>query len=101
MTATGASDQMSSAKNKSHAKGVKLLYPFSLIESEEQGGYGPTRTVRLEQIGFADYLPCPAGGNVKLNEVTHEAGQLLCRVDTEGGTRLLIVSDATDKVTGS
>lgn len=94
-------DRTTSAKKNSHAEGLKVLYPFSLIENEEQGGYGPTKSIRLEQIGFADYLPCPGGGGVKVNEGTDDVAELLCRVDTEGGTRLLIISDATDKVAGS
>ena len=89
---------------RSQATGIKVLYPFSLIENEEEGGYGPTKTVRLEQIGFADYLPCPEGGGGGIGDKSSGAPfdqeALLCRVDTEGGTRLLVISDATDKVAG-
>ena len=87
-----------SKASKTHATGIKVLYPFSLIESEEQGGYGPTKTIQLEQIGFADYLPCPEGGGARDKAAATVLDQeaLLCRVDTEGGTRLLVISDATD-----
>jgi len=95
----------SSSVARSQATGIKVLYPFSLIENEEEGGYGPTKTVRLEQIGFADYLPCPGGGGGggvgdKSTSPPVDQEALLCRVDTEGGTRLLVISDATDKVAG-
>jgi len=85
--------------SKAHATGIKVLYPFSLIESEEQGGYGPTKTIRLEQIGFTDYLPCPEGGDAgdTAAAVPFDQEALLCRVDTEGGTRLLVISDPADK----
>lgn len=88
---------------RSRASGLKVMYPFSLIENEEEGGYGPTKTVRLEQIGFADYLPCPEGGvssGDKSSGAPFDQEALLCRVDTEGGTRLLVISDATDKIAG-
>lgn len=74
------------------SKKRRPLFTFQFIEDEEQGTFGPTKTVRLEEIGYMDSLPCPIRGGQGKERSLH------CRVDTEGSTRVLIISD---EVTGS
>lgn len=60
---------------------------FHFVDNEEQGRFGPIRTIKLEEIGFQDELPCP------MQNDTDSDTNLCCRVDTEGGTRVLVISD--------
>eukprot|EP00804_Cyclotella_cryptica_P020229 CCRYP_010930-RC/>CCRYP_010930-RC protein AED:0.04 eAED:0.04 QI:95/1/1/1/0.91/0.91/24/65/5640 len=60
---------------------------FHFIKDEEQGFYGVTKTIKLEEIGYVDRLPCPERTNGE------QAGHLYCLVDAEGTTRVLIISD--------
>ena len=60
-------------------------------ENEENGIFGPNRSIKLEEIGFADVLPCPVlNGSPSQN--------LFCRIDTKGETRVLIISDSQNSV---
>ena len=69
------------------------FYSVHFVENEEQGHFGATKTVKLEDIGFIDRLPCPIKGEGgKMTTDGSESG-LHCYVDTEGATRVLIVSD--------
>jgi hypothetical protein len=63
-----------------------LAYQF--VNTEERGGYGPSITVRLEEIGYRTFLP------ILSKDGTNSRQKFLnCEVDTDGGTRLLVVSD--------
>lgn len=53
---------------------------FHFIKDEEQGFYGVTKTIKLEEIGYVDRLPCPERTNGE------QAGHLYCLVDAEGTT---------------
>ena len=75
-------------------KRSRPLFSFQFIENEEQGHFGPTRSVRLEEIGSVDRLPCPRQGD-------QNERFLNCRVDTEGATRVLIISDEVTEAFGS
>jgi len=77
---------------------------FNIIESEDQeGGFGAARTVKLDEIGFHELLPCPGKPEAKAKRIEDtgniscEAGAYLhCRVDTKGKTRMLIISEHED-----
>ncbi|KAL7555284.1 hypothetical protein ACHAWF_018921 [Thalassiosira exigua] len=64
------------------SKTRRPLFQFQFIENEEQGHFGPTKSVKLVDIGSEVKLPCPACENY-----------LSCQVDTEGATRVLKISD--------
>lgn len=77
-------------ENKSsRALRLRQTLAYQYIDNEEGGGFGPSVSVKLEEIGFCCFLPVPAkeSGSMKKN--------LKCEVDSDGGTRLLIVSDDT------
>ena len=79
---------------KGSGKGRRPLFSFHFIENEEQGHFGATRTVKLEEIGFLDKLPCPARGDRGHGTSNDkQESSLCCQVDTEGATRVLIISD--------
>lgn len=69
------------------------LFSFHFIENEEQGHFGATKTVKMEEIGYMDRLPYPAKGDGGKNSNDGLESGLHCHVDTEGATRVLIVSD--------
>ena len=60
---------------------------FKKIESEDHGGFGPSKIVKLDEVGLEGVLPCFDNGNQRDNAM------LLCNVDTDGATRVLIISD--------
>jgi len=62
---------------------------FKNIEGEEQFTFGANRTIKLEEIGCVEYLPCPKDRFDKHGEVEDLVG----RVDTDGERRVLLVSD--------
>jgi C2 domain/SHR-binding domain of vacuolar-sorting associated protein 13/PDZ domain len=70
---------------------IRQALAYQYVDNEERGGYGPATSVRLEEIGFRTFLPVP------LTESGRNHNQrrnfLNCEVDTDGGTRLLIISD--------
>ncbi len=73
--------------------GRKLEYPihfFQYIKKEEEGHFGAIKTIKLEEIGYDDKLPCPPRDGPSNNK---KENSLTCKVDTEGSTRVLIVSD--------
>lgn len=85
-------------------KNRKPLFSFHFIENEEQGHFGATKTIKLEEIGYMDNLPCPArGDHIHGPPSNTKESSLLCQVDTEGATRVLIVSDEviSNEVTGA
>lgn len=64
---------------------AKLRTPFLslyFVKNEEQGFYGVTKTVKLEEIGHMESLPVPTNRNERQNEI-------FCIVDTEGTTSKL------------
>ena len=79
----GNADGTGKGANKSR----RPLFSFQFIENEQQGHFGVAKTVKLEEIGFMDKLSCPARGN------KGQESSLLCQVETEGSTRVLIVSE--------
>ncbi|CAJ1965882.1 unnamed protein product [Cylindrotheca closterium] len=62
------------------------------VDNEERGGYGPSISVRLEEIGYRSLLPIHAKDGSRSRRF------LNCEVDTDGGTRLLVVSDDSGMV---
>ena len=89
-------------QNRNNASGREKtwipLFSYHFIQNEEMGHFGSIKTVKLEEIGYTDRLPCPSicdMRQVSLNERVENP--LHCHVDTEGATRVLIISDeATD-----
>lgn len=72
----------------------KLEFPihsFQFLTKEEDGHFGAAKTIKLEEIGYDDKLPCPPRGHGPSNN--KKENSLCCQVDTEGSTRVLIVSD--------
>ena len=68
---------------------LKQILAYQYVANEERGGLGPPTTVRLEEIGFQIALPVPSF----IEGVDQSTQFLNCEVDTDGGTRLLVVSD--------
>ena len=75
-------------RNSQTEKKGKNFLPFNLIDSEDQAGFGSTKVVKLNEVGFEGILPFPENGT------TREAQSLYCNIDTDGATRILVVSDA-------
>ena len=68
---------------------LKQVLAYQYVDNEERGGFGLPTTVRLEEIGFQTTLPVPSF----IEGLDQKTKYLNCEVDTDGGTRLLIVSD--------
>lgn len=68
---------------------LKQVLAYQYVHDETRGGFGLPTTVRLEEIGFRTALPVPSF----LEGVDQNTKFLTCEVDTDGGTRLLVVSD--------
>ncbi|KAG7355258.1 vacuolar-sorting-associated protein 13 C-terminal domain containing protein [Nitzschia inconspicua] len=84
----GASHRRQEEKKAARSARLRQALAYQYVDNEERSGFGPTVTVRLEEIGFQSLLPLPA------NEVGRTGRDFLnCEVDTDGGTRLLIVSE--------
>jgi C2 domain/SHR-binding domain of vacuolar-sorting associated protein 13 len=83
------------ADNKvGRAARFKQVLSAQLVKSEERAGFGAIRTVQLEEIGFQDVLPFPATREaMRSNSVQGPCQFLRCQVDTDGATRVLIISD--------
>jgi hypothetical protein len=77
-------------EEKKAARTARLsqMLAYQYVDNEERSGFGQSITVRLEEIGFQSLIPLPATeiGKTKTNFLS-------CEVDTDGGTRLLIISD--------
>ena len=64
------------------------------VKDEEEAVFSPSIIVRLEEIGFTGFLPCPkVGENQNVDASNLRYIELL--VDVVGATRVLIVQDAT------
>lgn len=70
------SNNVNSNKSKPNKR---PFFCFQFIEDEEQGYFGATKTVKLEEIGYVDRLPCPERNK-------EQSENLCCVVDTEGTT---------------
>lgn len=69
---------------------LKQLLSSQYVETEDQSGFGTSTTVKLEEIGFKCELPCPP----LRKGVYNSSEQVLnCYIDSDGGTRVLIVSN--------
>jgi hypothetical protein len=66
--------------NRPQANKSPFFLSFHFIKDEEQGFYGVTKTIKLEEIGYVDRLPCPERTNGEQTE------HLYCLVDAEGTT---------------
>jgi hypothetical protein len=73
---------------------LKQALAYQFVDGEERGEYGSSVTVRLEEIGFKNFLPLPAKDSPRNSQDRRKF--LNCEVDTDGGTRLLIISDETE-----
>ena len=75
-------------KNTVRSARLRQALAYQYVDNEERWGFGPAVTVRLEEIGFQSFIPVPAKefGKGKKNFLN-------CEVDTDGGTRILIVCD--------
>lgn len=79
-------------KNGGRGARVRQAFAQQFVDTEERGGYGPSISVRLEEIGYRSLLP------VQGKEAGRSRKFLNCEVDTDGGTRLLVVSDDSSAV---
>lgn len=79
--------QIDQDKHTGRASRLRQAFAHQYVNTEEQGGYGPSISVRLEEIGFRSLLPTQS------KEVGKARQFLNCEVDTDGGTRLLVLSD--------
>ena len=85
---------VSSADQEKHlarAARVKQALAYQFVDTEETRQYGPSITVRLEEIGYRTLLPVPLKESGR--NAMGRRNFLNCEVDTDGGTRLLVVSD--------
>ena len=95
----GELDRHNSITSLQAKKGRRPLFSFQFTENEEQGHFGAAKTVKLEEIGYMGKLPCPERGDRGHGPSSNrKESSLLCQVDTEGATRVLIISD---EVTGT
>jgi hypothetical protein len=79
-------------KHAGRAARLRQAFAQQFVDTEERGGYGPSISVRLEEIGYSSLLP------VQSKEAGRSRKFLNCEVDTDGGTRLLVVSDDSSSV---
>lgn len=83
------SEAVQGESDKIASNGARLAQALAhqFVDNEERGGYGPSISVRLEEIGYRSLLPIHA------KDASRSRRFLNCEVDTDGGTRLLVVSD--------
>jgi hypothetical protein len=65
------------------------------VKDEEEAVFSPSISVRLEEIGFKEYLTCPlpGKGGTEVSKVRY----LDLSVDVVGATRVLVVQDASSE----
>jgi hypothetical protein len=78
------------------SKRLKQLLSAQYVENEEEGGLGASVSVKLEVIGFTDILPCPKASDSDASKPQGD-DHLNCYVDTDGITRVLIITDKKGK----
>jgi hypothetical protein len=89
-----AGEALDESNSKSLLRSAKPYLSYQFIKNEEAGYFGPTKTVILDEIGYMEKLPCPAQNDIRYrNSSLKKERSLVCQVDTEGATRVLIVSD--------
>ena len=77
--------------NAVRADRLRQILAYQYVDNEERGGFGLPTTVRLEEIGFQSLLPVPSF----MEALNEKMKYLHCEVDTDGGTRLLIITEFT------
>jgi hypothetical protein len=80
-------------KRKDRAARLRQAFSYQFVDTEERGGFGPSVTVRLEEIGYKNILPLPSRAPKQKQGSKKKREFLSCEVDTDGGTRLLVISD--------
>jgi hypothetical protein len=80
-------------KRRARTARLRQSLAYQFVDTEERGGFGPSITVRLEEIGYRNFLPAPSNDGARSQR--KRGDHLNCEVDTDGGTRLLVVSDDT------
>jgi hypothetical protein len=83
-------------RRRTRSKRLKQLLTTQYVENEEEGGLGVSVSVKLEVIGFADILPCPKASDSDASS-PRDDDHLNCYVDTDGITRVLIITDKNEK----
>ena len=72
----------------------KQILSAQYVDSEDRAGFGAVRIVKLEEIGFNDMLPCPGVHEAtRSSSILDPSCFLNCQVDTDGATRVLVISD--------
>lgn len=79
-----AKDVIDEIDTKCTLRSAMPFLSYRFIKNEEAGYFGTTKIINLDEIGYMDKLPCPS---------FRKERSLMCQVDTEGATRVLIVSD--------
>jgi hypothetical protein len=69
----------------------KQFLSFHNVDGEDQANFGAAITVKLEEIGFECELPCPQKNAENDSDMT-----LNCNVDSNGATRVLVISNSKD-----
>jgi hypothetical protein len=88
------SESIDETYRKSSLRSTLQHLSFQFIRNEEAGNFGTTKTVKLDEIGYMDMLPCPGQSDSRYEASSlRKEKYLVCQVDTEGATRVLIVSD--------
>ena len=75
------------------ARAAKLrqILSYQYVDDEEQGRFGSATVVKLEEIGYRGVLTCPS--SLQEGSEARHAGHLNVEVETDGATRILVVSD--------
>ena len=71
---------------------LKQFLSVQSVDGEDQAGFGIAVTVKLDEIGFTCELPCP-----RRNEQLNSEKVLSCCVDSNGATRVLLISNNRDE----
>jgi hypothetical protein len=70
------------------------IFSFQFFRNEELGYFGGVKTIKLEEIGHNDSLPCPPRCDKGFGtSYIKKENSLSCQVDSEGSTRVLVISD--------
>lgn len=82
-------------KKAARSARLKQILSYQYVDDEEQGQFGSSTIVKLEEIGFRGLLSCPA--NSQEGQQSHRRSYLNVEVETDGATRILVVSDETHR----
>ena len=75
------------------SRGMKNSLPFNIVDSEDHAGFGASRSLKLDEIGYIDSLPCPIIQDSTKNQNEIGFSFLHCQITAEGKTKKLVVSD--------